>query len=131
MGALIESLSDELIKLKTHEEQEKNQNPFKREIFLCNSYIAGTQYYKTEKSEKGVEVDEKLTTKRTPWNKYDSFAIALYNSKGEQLGHMPRSDNEVFARLMDAGKSIVVYVNEVKWQERFLNISIRVFLLDY
>jgi len=130
MNALIQSLSGELTKLKT-EENQQNQNPFKREIFLCNSYIAGTQYYKNENSEKSVEVDEKLIVKRTPWNKYDGFAIALHNSEGEQLGHLPRSDNEVFARLMDAGKTIIVYVNEVKWQEKFLNISIRVFLLDF
>ncbi len=95
--------------------------PFERDIFLLGVEIAGTNYIPNmvhlfESLEEGDIV--KLV--REPDNPYDEYAIRIDTqnddplgylasdqyalAEGVKLGYIPRINNKVFARLMDAGK---------------------------
>ncbi|MGI6721867.1 MAG: HIRAN domain-containing protein [Anaerovoracaceae bacterium] len=79
--------------------------PFERDIFLFDSYIAGTSHVEgIEELEPQLQIGEKLSFFREPDNEYDDKAIVVKTSDGKKLGYVPRRDNAVFARLMDAGK---------------------------
>ena len=41
---------------------------------------------------------------RQPANPHDELAIAVHAQSGALLGYVPRDDNAIPARLMDAGK---------------------------
>ena len=105
--------------------------PFVKEIFLIDCSIAGTVYVagireRTERLPPGAL----LTFRREPKNPYDELAILIFNDKSEKLGYIPRSQNEVLARLMDGGKQLFGRVEE-KWiSGDRIHISIKVFLRD-
>lgn len=50
-----------------------------------------------------VEIGQKLTLFREPRNPVDKRAILVMNGE-QKLGYIPRSQNEILSRLMDAGK---------------------------
>ena len=50
-------------------------------------------------------------------NKYDKFAVALFLDDSK-IGYLPRTQNEVIARLMDAGKEFSTKVVSKKWNEQ-------------
>lgn len=81
--------------------------PFRREIFLHHTIIAGCYYIENIK-EIASEINEgdKLTLKREPDNEYDELAILVLDPKGRKMGYVPRKNNPVLARLLDAGKDL-------------------------
>ena len=69
------------------------------------TYVAGTMYVEgIEELEPHLKIGDKLTFFREPNNPYDAKAIRIENADGVKIGYVPRADNVVFARLMDAGK---------------------------
>ena len=45
-----------------------------------------------------------------------------------KLGYVPRDDNVIFSRLMDAGKRLYASILEKEWRNRWLRIAIRIYL---
>ena len=79
--------------------------PFERDIFLFDTYVAGTSHVDgIEDLEPHLSEGEKLNFFREPNNAHDDMAIVIRNADGVKLGYVPKKDNVVFARLMDAGK---------------------------
>lgn len=59
------------------------------------------------------EVGRQLKLVREPDNKYDRWATKVCTLSGTMLGYLPAWKNQSVARLIDAGKNITVFVDEV------------------
>lgn len=116
----------------------KLNKPFSQEIFLMNTYIAGLQYVRgIKKMAQKLEVGEELKLVREPKNEHDELAILVKTQQGKKLGYIPRNNNEVIARLLDAGKRINGKVRKVRFEEDAdretywaLSIYIDIFMID-
>lgn len=105
--------------------------PFAREIFLLETHVAGTSYRELDDIASTIVVDARLTVARDPNNEFDKLAIRVLDAAGVDLGFVPREKNEVLARLLDAGKSIVGRVSAVRHFGGWLRIDVRWFLDDF
>ena len=105
--------------------------PFEKEIFLFETYIAGTSYVEgIEDLEPFLHEGEKLNFFREPNNAYDSKAIVIKNADGIKLGYVPQKDNAVFSRLMDAGKLLYGRIAAKEYKGSWLKININIYLRD-
>ena len=105
--------------------------PFERDIFLFETYIAGTSHVEGIKElEKFMNIDDRLNFYREPDNSYDEKAIVIKNSEGVIVGYVPKVDNVIFARLMDAGKLIFGRIASKELKGNWVKIGIKVFLND-
>jgi hypothetical protein len=104
--------------------------PFTKEIFLIDTHVAGTSHRNLEDIEPGLSCGDLLCFKRDAKNKYDKLAIIIHDDKGNQLGFVPREQNEILARLMDAGKLILGRLEKKTWHGDWLKLKIRVFMRE-
>ncbi len=105
--------------------------PFEREIFLFDTYIAGSSFVEgIEELEKHLNEGEKLDFFREPDNKYDSKAIVIKTDNGVKIGYVPRNDNAIFSRLMDAGKLLFGRISSKKGSGKWVKINIKVYLQE-
>ena len=78
-----------------------------------------------------LQIDDELTLKREPENEYDEMAILVLNSWGEKLGYVPRKDNFVFSRLMDAGKVLKARVKAIELGDFGVwEVEMEIYLVD-
>lgn len=105
--------------------------PFEKEIFLLSTYIAGTMYIeKMGELEPLLEEDDRLELFREPDNAYDKYAILVKTLNGEKLGYIPRTDNRIFSRLMDAGKMLFARIVSKEKKGKWVEIRIKIFLQE-
>lgn len=105
--------------------------PFGRTIFLFETHIAGTNYVENiAEIEPTLKVDDELRFVREPKNERDELAILVRDGQDRKLGYVPRRDNPVFARLMDAGKRLFGKIRKVERVNNWLKIEIGVYLDD-
>lgn len=103
--------------------------PFERDIFLFDTYIAGTTHVEgIEELEPHLNVDDRLDFFREPDNHYDKQAIVIKSANGVKIGYVPRQDNLIFARLMDAGKLLFGRIASKEKKGSWVKIEIKVFL---
>jgi len=103
--------------------------PFVRDIFLFDTHVAGTSYIEgIEDLEPHLHVDDKLDFFREPDNVHDSKAILIKNADGVKIGYVPRTDNIIFSRLLDAGKLLFARISAKEKAGKWVKISIKVFL---
>lgn len=103
--------------------------PFERDIFLFYTHVAGTTHIEgIEELEPHLKVDDRLDFFREPDNKYDKRAIVIKTTDGVKIGYVPREDNVVFSRLMDAGKLLYGRISEKEVRGSWIKISIKIFL---
>ena len=58
----------------------------------------------------------------------DSMAIVIKNADGIKIGYVPRKENVVFARLMDAGKLLFGKVTSKELSGSWVKIYVDIFL---
>jgi len=105
--------------------------PFEREIYLFDTHIAGTSYIEgIEDLEPHLKIDDKLDFFREPENQYDDKAMVIKNADGVKIGYLPKADNVILSRLMDAGKLLFARITSKEKVENWLKITIKVFLHD-
>ncbi|MGV2876271.1 HIRAN domain-containing protein [Macrococcus capreoli] len=105
--------------------------PFEREIILFDTYIAGTSYVDgMEELYPYIQIGERLNFYREPDNPYDSKAIVIKNLNDVKLGYIPKVDNIIFSRLMDAGKLLFGKVKEKELNGSWVKIKIEIYLKD-
>ena len=105
--------------------------PFEREIFLFDTHVAGTGHIEgIEELEPHMHEGDRLDFFREPDNPYDAQAIMIKNSDGIKIGYVPKADNVIFARLMDAGKLLFGRITSKEMQGAWLKIGIKVFLQE-
>lgn len=130
MGELISAKSGKIVGLlHTDNDTITLPKPFERDIFLFDTYVAGTSFIEGIKElEPHLSIDDKLNFFREPDNPHDDKAIVIKNTDGVKIGYVPRSDNEIFARLMDAGKLLFGRISAKELQGGWLKIGIKVYL---
>jgi len=104
--------------------------PLVKEIFLFSTYVAGTSYIAKEIVDT-LKENDKLILRREVDNKFDSQAICLLNQDKEKIGYIPRSDNAIFSRLLDAGKCLSASVKSKTMKNDFSLVEINIFLVDF
>lgn len=103
--------------------------PFERDIFLFDTFVAGTTHIEgIEELAPHLNVGDKLDFFREPDNPYDSRAIVIRNGDGIKLGYVPKEDNAVFSRLMDAGKLLFGKITAKETKGKWLKINIDIYL---
>ena len=75
-----------------------------------------------------LHIDEKLDFFREPDNPYDSKAIVIKTVGGVKIGYVPKADNAIFSRLMDAGKLLFARIVSKEMSGKWLEIAIKVYL---
>lgn len=86
--------------------------PASREIELLRVHVAGYQYHRGQEVEHLIRPEMPLRLVREPENCYDDQAIAVYHGD-TRIGYIPRYDNPVLARLLDAGIPLAVKVTAI------------------
>jgi hypothetical protein len=103
--------------------------PFERDIFLFDTHVAGTTHVEgIEELEPQLKLDERLDFFREPNNPYDKQAIVIKTGNGVKIGYVPKQDNIVFSRLMDAGKLLFGRISGKEKKGKWVVIKIKVFL---
>lgn len=103
--------------------------PFERDIFLFDTYVAGTSHVEgIEELEPHLQIGDRLAFFREPENPYDAQAIVIKTTDSVKIGYVPRQDNVIFARLMDAGKLLFGKIKEKEKKGKWVRISIDIFL---
>lgn len=102
---------------------------FEKDIFLFDTYVAGTTHIEgIEELEPHLNVDDRLAFFREPDNRYDTQAIVIKTVDGVKIGYVPKQDNVIFARLMDAGKLLFGKITSKEKKGSWVKIYIKVFL---
>jgi hypothetical protein len=105
--------------------------PFEKNIFLFDTHVAGTSFVEgIEELEPHLTIDEKLDFFREPDNPHDKQAIVIKNASGVKIGYVPKADNVIFSRLMDAGKLLFGTITSKDKKGKWLKIDIKVFLRE-
>lgn len=103
--------------------------PFEHDIFLFDSHVAGTTFIEgIEALEPHLKIDDRLDFFREPDNPHDKKAIVIKNTDGIKVGYVPREDNVIFSRLMDAGKLLFGKITHKEMKGKWLNIKIKIYL---
>lgn len=105
--------------------QTLNLNVLLKDIIVLETKVAGTMFYEPEEFEPLLKTDSILKMQREPENPYDKFAIALLFEESK-IGYIPRNQNEVIARLMDAGKEFTAKVRGKKWYENSNELKVNI-----
>jgi hypothetical protein len=102
---------------------------FARETLVLECMVAGTSFRKLEKVRDELIETVRLEMKREGDNEFDHFAIGLwyYHTK---VGYIPREENEVIARLMDAGKQFFATIALKEMEGKWLKLNIKVMLKE-
>lgn len=130
MGDLVKTESNGLIGLMHGKDGGLSiPKPFERDIFLFDTYVAGTTHIKgIEELEPHLNIDDRLEFFREPDNQYDKQAIVIKTADGVKIGYVPQNDNVVFARLMDAGKLLFGKITSKEKKGSWVKLSIKVYL---
>jgi len=104
--------------------------PFTEDIYLTTVHVAGMCFYDVEAILPKIKDGEALILRRNPNNKHDVYATEVHTSSGQILGHVPRSENKVLARLMDSGKRLTAMVENADGGRGWKSISIKIFMAN-
>lgn len=105
--------------------------PFEREIYLFDTYVAGTSHIEgIEELEPYLKPGDKLDFFREPDNQYDTQAIVIKTGDGVKIGYLPKQDNIIFSRLMDAGKLLFGRITSKENHGKWLKIQIKIYLQE-
>ena len=100
--------------------------PFQEDIYLVSLWVAGTRYYQAAKVADRLSEGQPLRLRRQPDNPHDKLAIEVLTEDGVKLGYIPRHENAILARLMDAGKHLKARVRCCKQEHAALEVRVRV-----
>lgn len=131
-GALMNKMRDMVLEAIKMNGIENVVMPLMNEIFLSFTNIAGTRYVDNQDAFKRLEKNDPLLLEREADNEYDSNAIKVLTMDGEKLGYIPKSDNDIFCRLMDAGKILHARVYSC-YKENYdpWYVSIKICMIDF
>ncbi|OLU36304.1 HIRAN domain-containing protein [Ileibacterium valens] len=105
--------------------------PMQERIYLDSVYAAGISHLDDPERPAGLKPQEKLRLIREPKNPNDLYAIRIENETGKKIGYIPKKNNRVFARLMDAGKMIEATVSIVKKTGRYYSLKVDLWMEDF
>lgn len=100
-------------------------------VFLIATHIAGTTYVQgIDRLAASIGAGERLELLREPANPFDDLAILVRTRAGVKMGYVPRKDNAVLARLLDAEKPIHAIVDRKQQIRTWHKIDISIYLME-
>lgn len=130
MGELTVKKDSELVEL-LHKQNQLVElgKPFERDIMLFDTVVAGTSHVEgIQEILKRVQVGDRLEFVREPKNSFDDKAIMVQTVDGKKIGYVPREDNIVFSRLMDAGKLLFGKITSMDSRKNWTRIAMEIYL---
>lgn len=98
------------------------------EIFLINHHVAGTAHVADPETLTGdLELGMQVKLLREK-NVYDAFATRVETPAGRKLGYLPKRENIVIARLLDAGLNVYAKITDWTMKGTWPYIRIDLFL---
>lgn len=121
---------DEFYSAMAKEEGVTPFTPKTKQILLLDFTVAGTKFYKEfDKNDKEfIHEGMSLIIKRED-NKHDSNAIALYVDD-IKIGYVPKAQNTVIARLLDAGKFMICRVMKAQYKDGWEKINANIWMVE-
>lgn len=105
--------------------------PYSEDVFLLNTCVAGTSHVVgIEEIAPFLRPGDRLELVRMPSNPSDSNAIKIFNRDRVKVGYVPKKDNLILARLMDAGKLLYAVVAEKHWENDWLRIEVDIYMTE-
>ena len=121
---------DELVTVIENQGLTEVIKPLVNEIYLFDTYIAGTSYIQDKNIFNEIQKNQQLVLKRED-NAYDDKAIIVSTIEGNKLGYIPERDNIIFSRLMDGGKLLTAKVISHEETRGYHKIQIGIYLVDF
>lgn len=119
-----------LVQVLSKDDMTQVLKPLTKEIYLFDTYIAGTSHIDDQSIFKTLKSGDTLILRRED-NKFDDKAILVLTEQKTKLGYIPEKDNLIFARLMDAGKMLIARVEGIQEHVGFTQINIQIYLVDF
>lgn len=121
--------------------------PFERSIFLLGTPVAGPNFRKNiAQLYEQISEGDLVRLVREPENEYDEYAIRVETEDAKKIGYvptelipdeayltigyMPRVNNKILARLMDAGKELYGVVRLKEMRGRDYHIVVKIYMKD-
>ena len=105
--------------------------PYSADLLLLRTEVAGTSHVVgIEELEPFLRPGDRLELIRVPSNPSDPNAIKIFTRDRVKLGYVPRKDNQILARLMDAGKLLYAVIAEKAWQSAWLRVTVEIFMTE-
>jgi len=105
--------------------------PHQRDIYLFSTYIAGTTHIENiDEIAADFADDERFSFFRENDNEYDEQAIVIKNQANQKIGYIPQTDNQIFSRLLDAGKLLFGKLTKHEVRGKWHKIDIDIYLRD-
>jgi len=97
---------------------------------LLDFVVAGTTFCKEfDKSDEDFVKDGMTLIVKREDNKHDANAIALYVGD-VRIGYVPKNQNPVLAKLLDAGKILIARVISAHYNEGWEKINARISMIE-
>lgn len=103
--------------------------PLRKEILLFYGNLAGIYKLLDKSALLDLKVGDPLEF-RYSLSKYEKAAVWVYSSKG-QVGYVSESDEVIFKRSLDAGKSLIGKVRKTDFSHGFPAIVFSINLEDF
>lgn len=117
--------------LQTLHAEIQTPRPYTEDVLLLQTVVAGTTHVAgIEELEPFLRPGDRLELLRMPDNPSDPNAIKIYTRDRVKLGYVPRRDNQILARLMDAGKLLYARLRGKQRQDDWLRLDIDIYLTD-
>lgn len=105
--------------------------PLQKEIYLDSIYIAGTSHLEDPEPVFSLKEKDEVVLVREPENRYDRRAIRIQTKGGQKLGYVPKKENRIYSRLMDAGKLLKGVVEDNENRMSYSLVSVGIYMVDY
>lgn len=102
--------------------------PLTKEIYLADTHVSGL-LFRNESPHLSFKDGEELTLKRENMP-YDEFAVAVYQ-KDNRIGELSEYHEEIYARLLDAGKILKAKVKFFMVEGDFQVLSLSIYMIDF
>lgn len=104
--------------------------PFSREIYLLTITVAGTSFCdKIHEIEPALQPGLVMRMIRLPKNHHDKQAIGIYFDT-TRIGWVPREENPILSRLMDAGKAFFCRIENTGKKGSWVKIDAKVYMVE-
>ncbi len=98
-------------------------------LLVQSSPLAGYQFHAAPGVWEQLKVGDALTLVREPANPHDSNAVRV-EWQGQQLGYLPRAENQVIAAELDRGTPVEARIARLRsaknpWQRILIDVYVR------
>ena len=112
--------------MKTPELFSLSDRCFVGKLRVVGIYHTGKRRFIRDNTEK----EDELTLKREYDNKYDEFAVAVYDRYGNKIGYLEKKENEETAFYLDSGYECIAVVSDMDKKSATVGIVVDVYCIS-